>query len=538
MFSALDDESDSDSSESSVSVVQEKPLTPESPSSEDEEIQTLSDVESEISEALSEQDDDELDTVRSFDDLEGRIFFGANPISKVFVDAIKGTIPNITETTVPTDVQTKCWSIFSNEGLKHRNVIAIARTGAGKTLAFLVPALSLLSGQVKVREAPAIAVIAPTRELSEQIFQVAQKISLLGVAVSLVVGGIGFSDQVQKLKESPPDMIIGTVGRILSLCNVVPESTKIRNSNIETIGEECLNLKQLQLLVLDEGDRLLDMGFANDLIQLYRLLDPPVQVILTSATWTQKTTNDVTDLFLGQPGGPKGPLFVSLEDAGMAASRSVKQTVEVVKEKGAHRFHRLVAVLDDMFKLNSKARVFVFVMHKMEAKDIAKQLQASTSHSAVAFQGDMSQKARFEAIHLFRTGKVDIVVATDVASRGIDIKGVTNVVNYSFGMSVESYIHRIGRCGRNGTFGHAHTFITRGDDKYVPALVDILNESKQFVNDDLRILCNKMTSKKKPKDLSEDEIERLQLQQENREKQMRSNKTKRINGGKQKRRGK
>ena len=272
--------------------------------------------------------------------------------------------------------------------------------------------------------------------------------------------------------------------------------------------EPACSLSEVATLVLDESDRLLDMGFEEDLTSIQKLLTQPRRwTMLFSATFSADVRRLATTVVSLRT------VYISVGSDELTAAASVTQTFEILKGKGAPRFRRLCELLlrygvpeatpDDAVAAAAAAvaisgadgssgdddgdggglgngaretdadagdgdgpdppKVLVFVLFKKEARDIAKSLNHKR-FSAKAFSGDMSQSAREQALQSFRDGRVHVLVATDVAARGLDVSGITHVVNFSLGMSVDTYVHRVGRCGRAGRTGVAHTFVVDGDD--------------------------------------------------------------------------
>jgi superfamily II DNA/RNA helicase len=458
-----------------------------------------------------------------------------------------------------TEVQREVWSALLNDLSWGRDVIAISKTGSGKTLAFLVPVLCELGGSAPAALAaaqaaapalvfPLAVALAPTRELAQQSHEVAGALLAacgadLPFRVAAVVGGQAWGEQVAALVEARPRLLVATLGRFLSLCGLAVESNVARA--VEAGGalasspaalaqaqaqaqreaaeaarlETHLSLRFVRSLVLDEADRMLDMGFARDLEALAGLIngaalrrqraadeadaiadgaDPAalrVRLVLTSATWAESTAQALQRLFLSRLDA--APVLIRVEDAGATLTRSVTQRVEVLASRGAPRLKRLLELLQEVLhpqqpdkQHHPEPLVIVFVTFKEEARSLGKELAAENILCAV-LQGDMTLARRKEEMARFRAGgDTRVLVATDVAGRGIDVAGVTDVVNYSLGISLQNFIHRCGRTGRAGRFGTAHTFVVKGiDDKLTPELVALLEQARQQVPQDLKILA-------------------------------------------------
>jgi superfamily II DNA/RNA helicase len=464
-----------------------------------------------------------------------------------------------------TDVQREVWSALLSDLSWGRDVIAISKTGSGKTLAFLVPVLCELAGAAPAALSaaqaaapslvfPLAVALAPTRELAQQSHEVASTLIAacgadLAFRAAAVLGGQAWGEQVAALLEARPRLLVATLGRFLSLCGLAVESNVARavdaggavatspaalaqaQAQAQREAAEAarlethVSLRFVRSLVLDEADRMLDMGFARDLEALAGLLngaalrrqraadeadaiadgaDPAalrLRLVLTSATWAESTAQALQRLFLSRTDA--APVLIRVEDAGATLTRSVTQRVEVLASRGAPRLKRLLELLHGILdqqppkagkqpaeQQHQQPLVIVFVVFKEEARSLGKEL-AADSISCAVLQGDMTLARRKEEMARFRAGgDTRVLVATDVAGRGIDVAGVTDVVNYSLGISLQNFIHRCGRTGRAGRFGTAHTFVVKGlDDKLTPELVALLDQARQQVPQDLKILA-------------------------------------------------
>lgn len=496
------------------------------------------------------------------------------------LEACLGTIPAYQngnyDSVKPSLVQSECWG--ATLGGTGRDIIAISYTGSGKTLGFLVPTfaqLLLRQDQSSLEDHsqnrlvnPQALVVAPTRELALQIAEVATAIGehrRVGMRVFGVVGGVGFEHQRSSLITVNPQLLISTPGRLLALCGIVSASSRKTD---QPPLPPAIALHNLSSLVLDEADRLLDMGFEPDIHEIASLiatrggesrsfLDPlhHPRVILTSATWAENMNQLALQLVQANA------LKILIGQKDLAAASTITQVVEVLNRKGALRQQRLCSLLrlfftgkhdekrddessdsEDEFKRTRVkrdgteipcGRVLVFVLFKKEAAMLSDMLNAKGFKTAY-LHGDMSQKQRSATLEVFTKGEVPILVATDVAARGLDVKDITHVINYSMGLSVDHYIHRIGRCGRAGGKGHAHTFFVDYDRKFAPELVIVLEQADQPVPQDLRDLASKWMKKKNGGatrgeaawgceggvELTEEQIDELEARRLNREKQM------------------
>lgn len=515
----------------------------------------------------------------------------SDPIPRVFADTIAASVSRPDDgvtvveqqlTVVPTPIQAECWARMLSPF--PQDIVAISPTGSGKTLAFLVPALVEVhacternKGLVKAKHnasdrvdpassqglllatsssgahevvqglefaQPFVLVLAPTRELclqtAEACARIVDNVRLQDTSWAIqtfgIVGGVDFKAQRDRLLQQQPLLVVATPGRLLSLCGETPASTRMRqkqNDETCTDGDQLiasLCLTSVSLLILDEADRLLELGFESDINSVRRLLGvtkrqsalPRLWTMMFSATWAEATQKLAANVMA------EGSLHITVGCLALAAATTVQQHVELMKGKGAPRFKRLCAVLEEclpnhiqflaeyqdgvcpdtdseniyereelkrchqdpseslpaMPMISTSPRVLVFVMFKAEAKEVATSL-VMRGFAAAALQGDMSQNARSVVLQRFREGGINVLVATDVAARGLDIDGVDRVVNFSLGMSIDTYVHRIGRCGRAGRSGIAHTFVIDRDFHLTPGLVEVLERNRQSVPKDL-----------------------------------------------------
>jgi superfamily II DNA/RNA helicase len=313
--------------------------------------------------------------------------------------------------------------------LTGRDVVAEAPTGSGKTLAFLIPMVERLAGHRRDGGARAL-VVAPSRELANQIGAVLKGIDK-GLRVAMLYGGVGYGSQLNALRYSP-DVVIGCPGRILDLAS-----------------QGKANLSAVEYLVLDEADEMLDQGFAPDVERIIAMTpgDGPRrrQTVLTSATmpaWVQR----MIDRHLVEP-------------AIIRVAMQGEPTLEhaILHMERANKVDTLSRLLR-----RHDGSALVFHRTKHGAKGLARDLNAR-GHRSVELQGNLSQNARDRAVAMFRSGQADVLVATNVAARGLDISGVAVVVNYELPETPQWLTHRVGRTARNGAAGRAFTFLTRED---------------------------------------------------------------------------
>jgi superfamily II DNA/RNA helicase len=308
--------------------------------------------------------------------------------------------------------------------LDGKDVIGLANTGTGKTAAFLLP---IIEHQMGISLRPSVLIIAPTRELAQQIDEQFRDFSQgLGLYSALVVGGVPVDRQIRELRRRP-NFIIGTPGRIKDLMN-----------------RRYINLENVNTLVLDEADRMLDMGFLPDIRTIVTATPRDRQTLLFSATITPDITAIVNNF-------TKEPVTISARTS--ETNEHIEQDVIETRDK-AHK----IELLTDMLRLPKYEKVLVFGETKFGVQRLSDHLDNS-GISSVAIHGNKNQSQRQRALKQFKEGHVRVLVATDVAARGLDIPNVSHVINFDTPQTYEDYIHRIGRTGRAGAPGHAHTFI-------------------------------------------------------------------------------
>ena len=305
-----------------------------------------------------------------------------------------------------------------------RDVIGLANTGTGKTAAFLLP---IIEHQTGISMRPSVLIIAPTRELAQQIDEQFRDFSVgLNLYSALVVGGVPAERQIRDLKRRP-HFIIGTPGRLKDM-----------------MTRRYINLENVTTLVLDEADRMLDMGFLPDIRAIVGQTPSDRQTLFFSATITPEITA-LTNTFLNNP------VTVSVRTS--ETSEHVEQDVIETRDK-AHK----IELLTDMLRKNEYEKVLVFGETKFGVQRLSDHLDNSGIPS-IAIHGNKNQSQRSRALKQFKDGRVRVMVATDVAARGLDIPNVSHVINFDTPQNYEDYIHRIGRTGRAGASGRAHTFI-------------------------------------------------------------------------------
>jgi ATP-dependent RNA helicase RhlE len=313
-----------------------------------------------------------------------------------------------------------------NPILEGRDMIGLANTGTGKTAAFLLPILNKL---YKTRTPNSVIILAPTRELAQQIDEQFRSFSHgMKLFSTLLVGGMNIDRQISQLKRRP-HVVIGTPGRTMDL-----------------MKRRELTLDAIDTLVLDEADRMLDMGFVTDIRQIASTIPKNRQTLFFSATITPEIQT-LTKEFL------RDPVTVSVRTAD--TSERVDQNVVEAGSK-----EEKMEILLDMLSDEAFDKVLLFGETKFGVQRLSDHLERE-GHSSVAIHGNKSQSQRARALKAFKENKARVMVATDVAARGLDIPNVSHVINFDQPATYEDYIHRIGRTGRGGASGKALTFIER-----------------------------------------------------------------------------
>lgn len=341
--------------------------------------------------------------------------------------------------------------------LEGRDVVAVAKTGSGKTLGYLIPGfLHLQEHRKNPRLGPTVLVLAPTRELATQIQDEALKFGRSSnLSSTCVYGGAPKGPQLRDL-ERGVDIVIATPGRM----NDFLEAKKI-------------SLRQVTYLVLDEADRMLDMGFEPQIRKIVAQIPPRHQTLMFTATWPKEVRRIAHDLLTS-------PVQVNIGNTDeLAANKAITQIVEMIT--GYEKQRRLEEILRSM---DPGSKTIVFCSTKRMCDQLARTLDRG--FGAAAIHGDKSQQDRDFVLQSFRDGRSPILVATDVAARGLDVKDIKCVVNFDFPSGVEDYVHRIGRTGRAGATGTAYTFFGQQDAKYARELIKVLEGANQQVPQQLR----------------------------------------------------
>lgn len=343
-----------------------------------------------------------------------------------------------------TPIQERCIP----EILEGNDLIGVAQTGTGKTAAYLLPVLSMLDDGGFPKDAVNCIIMAPTRELAQQIDQAMQGFGyyLDGVSSVAVYGGNDGSrfDQEMRGLKMGADVIIATPGRLLS---------HIRMGHVD--------LSRLSFFILDEADRMLDMGFSDDILQIAKLLPKDHQTIMFSATMPDKI-QQLARTLLNNP---------------IEAKIAVSKPAEKIQQSAYMCYEpQKLGIIRHLFKAGELKRVIIFSGKKEKVKDITRELLRMHINCA-QMHSDLSQQERDEVMFRFKAGQVDVLVATDIVARGIDIDDILMVINYDVPRDAEDYVHRIGRTARAQRDGVAITFVSDSDMRYFSDIERFLEKS-------------------------------------------------------------
>ncbi|OAO93868.1 hypothetical protein AXX17_AT5G14110 [Arabidopsis thaliana] len=358
----------------------------------------------------------------------------------------------------PSPIQAQSWPI----AMQNRDIVAIAKTGSGKTLGYLIPGFMHLQRiHNDSRMGPTILVLSPTRELATQIQVEALKFGKSSkISCACLYGGAPKGPQLKEI-ERGVDIVVATPGRL----NDILEMKRI-------------SLHQVSYLVLDEADRMLDMGFEPQIRKIVNEVPTKRQTLMYTATWPKEVRKIAADLLVN-------PAQVNIGNVDeLVANKSITQTIEVLAPMEKHS--RLEQILRSQ---EPGSKIIIFCSTKRMCDQLARNL--TSTFGAAAIHGDKSQAERDDVLNQFRSGRTPVLVATDVAARGLDVKDIRVVVNYDFPNGVEDYVHRIGRTGRAGATGLAYTFFGDQDAKHASDLIKILEGANQKVPPQVREMATR-----------------------------------------------
>jgi len=368
--------------------------------------------------------------------------------------------------TAPTPIQAQTWPLV----LSGYNVIGIAKTGSGKTLAFLFPAIVHLRAQPPVGrgDGPIALIVAPTRELAQQIEGEVAKFAGY-CRHACIYGGSPKGAQIRKLRDCP-EIVCGTPGRILDFleCGIT-------------------NFRRITYVVCDEADRMLDMGFEPQLNCILGQVRPDRQMLLYSATWPKEVRNLAREYVCADKGDDS--LVYQVAVGGMEKLVACKTVKQIIKFPSSYdKQDELKKLIDEALAEDENTKMLVFISTKRMCNQMHQQLW-SDGYWVTCMHGDKEQAQRESALRDFRSGQMKIMLATDVAARGIHVDDINIVVNFDFPNNCEDYVHRIGRTGRAGKKGTAITFFDKSKDApRAQKLIKCLEDAEQPVPPELRAI--------------------------------------------------
>ncbi|KAM9296843.1 putative ATP-dependent RNA helicase DDX5 isoform 2-T2 [Gastrophryne carolinensis] len=386
-------------------------------------------------------------TVRGFNCPKPLFRFEEAAFPDSLMDVIRHQ--NFTE---PTPIQSQGWPV----ALSGLDMVGVAMTGSGKTLSYLLPGIIHINHQpfLERGDGPILLVLAPTRELAQQVQQVAAEYGrACRLRSTCIYGGAPKGPQLRDL-ERGVEICIATPGRLIDFL----EAGKT-------------NLNRCTYLVLDEADRMLDMGFEPQIRKIVDQIRPDRQTLMWSATWP-KEVRQLAEDFL------KDYVHINIGALELSANHNILQIVDVCND--GEKDDKLVRLMEEIMS-EKENKTIVFVETKRRCDDLTRRLRRD-GWPAMGIHGDKSQQERDWVLNEFKHGKSPILIATDVASRGLDVEDIKFVINYDYPNSSEDYIHRIGRTARSTKTGTAYTFFTPNNSKQVNDLISVLREANQTIN--------------------------------------------------------
>jgi len=402
----------------------------------------------------SSKDVDEYRKLHEITIVQGQEYVG-NPITNFeeggFPDYMLQTIRN-ENFDKPSPVQAQGWPV----ALSGQNLVSIAMTGSGKTFGFMLPAIIHCMNQEYLEEGdgPIVLVMAPTRELAQQIQEQATKFGApCQLRTTCLYGGAPKSGQIRDLQRGS-EICVATPGRLLDILEM---------------GKT--NFRRCTYVVLDEADRMLDMGFEPQIRKILSQIRPDRQMCMWSATWPDGVKQLAEDFI-----GSSNFCQINIGSDKLSANHNIEQHVECLQEY--EKEEKLGNLLND---IDPESKVLVFAETKKKCDNLTTTMR-QYGFPAMCIHGDKKQEERDWVLQEFRSGKTQILVATDVAARGLHVDDVKFVINYDFPGNIEDYVHRIGRTGRKGNTGTSYTFFTEKNGKNAADLIEILKEANQIID--------------------------------------------------------
>jgi ATP-dependent RNA helicase DDX46/PRP5 len=421
---------------------------------------------------IAEMTEEEVDELRA--DLENITVKGKSPPRPIQKFAQGGfgaqimQIINELQFSTPSSIQSQALPAI----MSGRDTIGVAKTGSGKTMAFVLPMFRHIKDQppLETMDGPIGMIMAPTRELAVQIHRDCKPfLKALNLRAVCAYGGAPIKDQIAELKRGA-EIVVCTPGRMIDL--------------LAANNGRVTNLRRVTYVVMDEADRMFDMGFEPQITKILMNVRPDRQTILFSATFPPKMEVMARKAL-------KNPVEILVGGKSVVAAE-ITQVVEV--REANTRFTRLLQLLGELFYEDDDIRCLVFVERQETADELFKEL-SKKNYASVSIHGGREQIDRDEAIQNFKQGVFPIMIATSVAARGLDVKQLKMVVNFDCPNHNEDYVHRCGRTGRAGNTGTAVTFVMPDQDRFAAFLVKSLTESKQEIPEDLKALADKFNKK-------------------------------------------
>ena len=357
--------------------------------------------------------------------------------------------------TRPTIIQGISWPV----AMSGRDIISIAKTGSGKTLGFILPGIihTMKQPARKPGDGPIVLVMLPTRELAQQVEEVAKHYcKVMNLSLICCFGGASKQPQANQLKHGV-DICIATPGRLLDF-----------------LESGTTNMNRCSYLVLDEADRMLDMGFEPQIRKVVSQIRPDRQTLMFSATWPKAVRTLAQDF-------QENPVFLNVGSMELSANHNIQQHVEIIDEYAKQA--RLFVLLEHIMK-QEENKTMIFVDTKRKADELTRGMRKD-GWPALCIHGDKNQAERDWVMKEFKEGKTPVLLATDVAARGLDVHDIKFVINYDYPNNSEDYVHRIGRTGRRDQKGVSYTFFTRANGPKARDLIKVLEEAKQNIPQEL-----------------------------------------------------
>lgn len=366
----------------------------------------------------------------------------------------------------PTEIQAKTIPLI----LEGNDLVGATETGSGKTAAFVLPALQLLA-ETRLQKKPRILILTPTRELAHQITDAARKYGqFMKFTITSIIGGVSYGHQ-ERMLANALDIIVATPGRLM-----------------DHMQKGRIDFSDIELFVLDEADRMLDMGFIADIKKIRTALPKDVQTLLFTATLDKKLDNIIRDLL-------NNPVNVNLSKPLLVPDQIAQQLFI------ANHNNEKISFLENLLQRKQIFKGIIFSATKSGADKLAHHLR-DKGHKALALHGDLSQYTRKQSLEKLRNHKIQLLVATDVAARGLDIHDISHVINYDLPRCLEDYIHRVGRTGRAGRAGEAITIATKADRRQIIRIEQKVGQRLQHIDFDQTMISTPTfihESEQKPK---------------------------------------